>query len=130
LKPKQYLRGFEDALPADTTENGELIRGKYTVKGEVLQQLGMLLNRVGRLKEAAKCFEENFVLAGQTGNKKLIDQARVMLGLARGNAGLMTYMKMVDTDLPSLLQWKNGRKMELKDESVPETTEDDAARVE
>eukprot|EP01028_Stygiella_incarcerata_P013018 TRINITY_DN81058_c0_g1_i1.p1 TRINITY_DN81058_c0_g1~~TRINITY_DN81058_c0_g1_i1.p1 ORF type:complete len:432 (-),score=119.57 TRINITY_DN81058_c0_g1_i1:101-1396(-) len=127
---EEYLRGFEDALPAETTENGELIREKYTVKGEVLQQLGMLLNRVGRLKEAAKCFEENFVLARQTGNKKLIDQARVMLGLARGNAGLMTYMKMVDSDLPSLLQWKNGRKLELKDGSVDETPKEDEPHVE
>ncbi len=43
------------------------------------------------------------------GDRRGVDEARVDLGMARGNAKLGVYMNVITFDIGSLLQWKNNR---------------------
>jgi len=43
------------------------------------------------------------------GEPQLIDEARIKLGMARGNMALSSYMDVVCTDLEALLKWKTRR---------------------
>jgi tetratricopeptide (TPR) repeat protein len=76
--------------------------------------LGIIYNRRGEFAKAVHFFEKNYetcrsmVTAG-LGSRKLVDQARVHLGMARGNANMDAYMFIVNEDMPSLLRWKNRR---------------------
>ena len=85
--------------------------------GEVQAQANACLN-LGLLYHAAKkdqpekaveLLEQHFDLARQLGNRKLIDSARVILGMARGMGKLDLYIKYINTDLDRLLKWKCRR---------------------
>jgi hypothetical protein len=43
------------------------------------------------------------------GGLRLADTARAALGIARANAQFETFAKVVKTDLPALLAWRNRR---------------------
>lgn len=47
--------------------------------------------------------------APSVGDRKLIDSARINLGMARGNMSLNKYMGVVNDNLPALLNWKTRR---------------------
>ena len=54
-------------------------------------------------------FERFFELARSLNDRKMVDCARVNLGIARGSAMIGKYMDVVNSDLGTLLQWKNVR---------------------
>jgi hypothetical protein len=60
-------------------------------------------------KRAVEYLERFFDLARQLGDKTMLDKARTFLGIARGNAMLPAYQRMVSNDLGALLEWKNRR---------------------
>jgi hypothetical protein len=47
--------------------------------------------------------------AHRIGDRKLIDAARINLGMSRGNLTIPSYMDVVTTDLGALLKWKTRR---------------------
>lgn len=48
-------------------------------------------------------------IARTVGDRKLIDSARINLGMARGNMSMNKYMGVVKDNLPALLNWKTRR---------------------
>ena len=68
------------------------------------------------LKEILKS-PEVLLLVGK-GTRKLVDNARVNLGMSRGNAQIGTYMNVISYDLSGLLLWKN-RRLEFDDRKNP-----------
>jgi hypothetical protein len=59
-------------------------------------------------------FEKNFEIARSTvssgqGDRKLVDVARVNLGMARGNAQMSAFVNVINFDIQNLLRWKNRR---------------------
>jgi len=59
-----------------------------------------------RLRERGEKF---FEVARSLSDRKMLDIARVNLGIARGSARTGRYMEVVATDLTSLLSFKNVR---------------------
>ena len=58
--------------------------------------------------------ERNFeisrsIVASGKGNRSLVDNARVNLGMSRGNASIPGFMQVISYDISSLLLWKNRR---------------------
>ena len=60
-------------------------------------------------EKSIKLLERHFDLARHLGDRKLVDAARVILGMARGNGKLDVYMHCVRHDLGRLLDWKSRR---------------------
>ena len=50
--------------------------------------------------------------------RNAVDNARVNLGMSRGNAQIGTYMNVISYDLSGLLLWKN-RRLEFDDRKNP-----------
>ncbi|OLP81004.1 Tetratricopeptide repeat protein 29 [Symbiodinium microadriaticum] len=71
--------------------------------------LGILYNSRGNHEKSVELLEQHFDLARQIGDRKLIDSARVVLGMVRGNGKLKAYINMVNNDLDKLLKWKSKR---------------------
>lgn len=59
--------------------------------------------------KSIQLLEKHFDLARQLGDRELIDAARVILGMARGNGKLDLYMNVVRNDMVKLLDWKARR---------------------
>lgn len=59
--------------------------------------------------QAVSYFEKTFEIARNVGDSKLVNAARINLGMARGNLDLDAYMDVVNQDLKTLLQWKSKR---------------------
>ena len=83
-------------------------------QAEACSNLGVIHNRQGNFNAAVKFFEQAYdlmrsLLTGREGTRKAVDQARVNLGMARGNARMGQYMNVINYDMSSLLQWKNNR---------------------
>ncbi len=57
-----------------------------------------------------EAFKTTFDIAMAIGDRKLLDHARVNLGMARGNLQMGMYMGIVNHDLPALLKWKTQRR--------------------
>eukprot|EP00753_Platysulcus_tardus_P016453 PLAT5721.3.p1 GENE.PLAT5721.3~~PLAT5721.3.p1 ORF type:complete len:462 (+),score=182.55 PLAT5721.3:94-1479(+) len=81
---------------------------------EACNNLGVIHNRRGEFARAVEYFEQNFEIARSIvsaggGDSRLVDRARVSLGMARGNAQLGAYLNVINYDLSSLLSWKNRR---------------------
>ena len=53
--------------------------------------------------------EKFFDMARKLPDRRALDTARVNLGVARGALNMSKYMSLVDSDLVSLIQWKNAR---------------------
>jgi hypothetical protein len=75
-------------------------------------QLGCLHFRRGALPQAVTCFERAFELARSL-DQRLLDAARVNLGVARGALRRGEYMRMVarEGDLMRLVEAKQGVKV-------------------
>jgi len=76
---------------------------------EACSALGAILNAQGDYERALALFERSFEIAKSIGDRRLVDRARVNLGLARGNSNLTQFMTLVLDDLPGLLNWKTKR---------------------
>lgn len=61
------------------------------------------------MKEALDAFTQYFEVAQRIGDKKMIEKAKVLIGLARGNASLGLFMNVIQTDIPALFRWREKR---------------------
>lgn len=71
-------------------------------------QLGCLHYRRGELQQAVSSFERFFELSRSL-DQRLLDVARINLGVTRGALQLQQYMGIVANDLPRLLEMLQGR---------------------
>lgn len=85
-------------------------RNKQSVaQAEACAALGAIYSEEGEHEKAVTFFEKTFEIARSVGDRKLVDSARINLGMARGNMTMGNYMGVVTTDLPALLKWKTKR---------------------
>ena len=71
--------------------------------------LGVIYTKQGRFERAVTYLEKFFELARSLGDRRLLDVARVNLGIARGSARTQRFVEVVHTSMPALLLWKNVR---------------------
>lgn len=62
-----------------------------------------------RPPQAVTFFEKFFETARTLSDRKMLDVARVNLGVARGSLRMRAYMGIVAHDLPALIAWKSSR---------------------
>lgn len=85
-------------------------RNKQSVaQAEACAALGSIHSASGDHHLAVNYFEKTFDIARTVGDRKLIDSARINLGMARGNMSMSKYMGVVKDNLPALLNWKTRR---------------------
>ena len=104
-KAVKFLQKFLDI--AKKTDN-------LSAQAEACCNLGVIHNRRGEFDKAVHFFQKNFeysrsIVSSGNGNRRIVDNARVNLGMARGNAQIGSYMNVISYDLSSLLLWKNRR---------------------
>jgi len=83
--------------------------GELTAQANACLNLGILYNGRGEHEKSVELLEQHFDLARQIGDRRLIDSARVVLGMVRGNGKLKSYIQLVNHDLEKLLRWKSKR---------------------
>jgi len=71
--------------------------------------LGTIYFDKGDFGKAVTYLERFFEIARMLNDNKMLDTARFNLGVARGTLRMGQYMRVVDSDLPKLLQWKSSR---------------------
>ena len=76
-------------------------------------KLGLLYYQEGIVRKSVDCLQKHFELARadseESKNQKLIDRARVNLGIAQANTMIENYKFLVLNDLNGLLDWKIRR---------------------
>ncbi len=70
--------------------------------------LGAIYYQQHKWEPAVASFERFYELARGLGHRRMVDVARVNLGLARGAVRMARFMELVNADLPALIQWKNS----------------------
>eukprot|EP00727_Mastigamoeba_balamuthi_P008596 m51a1_g4359 hypothetical protein (676) ;mRNA; f:258348-260802 len=60
-------------------------------QGKACCNLGILYNKSGEHEQAAQYFEQYYAIAKQVGDPRMLDSARVYLGVARGNLRLRQF---------------------------------------
>ncbi|CEM23234.1 unnamed protein product [Vitrella brassicaformis CCMP3155] len=100
---QEAVRQLEQLL-AVANEAGEL-----DAQTGACLNLGLLYSQRAEYDKAVDLLEQHFDLARQLGDRKLIDSARVLLGVARGNGKLTPYIDVIGTSLDRLLKWKSRR---------------------
>mmetsp|Transcript_105686 Transcript_105686/g.187947 ORF Transcript_105686/g.187947 Transcript_105686/m.187947 type:complete len:427 (-) Transcript_105686:97-1377(-) len=83
--------------------------GEHKAQAGACLNLGILYNGRGDHEKSVELLEQHFDLARQIGDRRLIDSARVVLGMVRGNGKLKSYIDLVNNDLDKLLKWKSKR---------------------
>eukprot|EP00440_Ansanella_granifera_P062859 gb/GFBE01068160.1/.p1 GENE.gb/GFBE01068160.1/~~gb/GFBE01068160.1/.p1 ORF type:complete len:435 (+),score=153.89 gb/GFBE01068160.1/:1-1305(+) len=83
--------------------------GELKAQAGACLNLGILYNGRGDHEKSVELLEQHFDLARQIGDRRLIDSARVVLGMVRGNGKLKSYIDLVNNDLDKLLKWKSKR---------------------
>jgi len=83
--------------------------GELKAQASACLNLGILYNGRGDHEKSVELLEQHFDLARQIGDRRLIDSARVVLGMVRGNGKLKSYIDLVNNDLDKLLKWKSKR---------------------
>mmetsp|Transcript_40527 Transcript_40527/g.49152 ORF Transcript_40527/g.49152 Transcript_40527/m.49152 type:complete len:413 (+) Transcript_40527:156-1394(+) len=71
--------------------------------------LGVIYTRQKKYERAVTYFEKFFEVARSLNDRRMLDIARVNLGISRGSARTGRFMEVVSTDIHTLLQWKNVR---------------------
>lgn len=72
--------------------------------------LGVIAQKLGRFADAADNFAVSFEAAQKLGDRKMLDVARVNMGLARGaGASGLLFSAVKANDMTSLLNWKISR---------------------
>lgn len=82
---------------------------QLAAQAEACSNLGIMYNRQGEYTKAVQYFERNFEIARSLGDRKMLDNARIYLGIARGNAKVDSFIRVVNDDPAALLAWKNSR---------------------
>ena len=85
-----------------------------SAQADACNNLGAMYNARGNYEKAVKFFEKNFEIVRQlmtsdVGDLKLVDRARISLGMARGNEKMKAYIHVINFDSLSLLRWKAWR---------------------
>jgi tetratricopeptide (TPR) repeat protein len=101
--PQEAIRQLENLLQV-ACEAGEL-----KAQASACLNLGVLYSGRGDHEKSVELLEQHFDLARQLGDRRLIDAARVVLGMVRGSGKLQSYIELVNTDLDRLLKWKSKR---------------------
>eukprot|EP00199_Chlamydomonas_sp_CCMP681_P000524 CAMPEP_0119104618 /NCGR_PEP_ID=MMETSP1180-20130426/2788_1 /TAXON_ID=3052 ORGANISM="Chlamydomonas cf sp, Strain CCMP681" /NCGR_SAMPLE_ID=MMETSP1180 /ASSEMBLY_ACC=CAM_ASM_000741 /LENGTH=430 /DNA_ID=CAMNT_0007089433 /DNA_START=132 /DNA_END=1424 /DNA_ORIENTATION=+ len=70
--------------------------------------LGTLYYSQKDMPQAVTYFERFFELARSLPDRRVVEVARVNLGMARGALRMQAYFELVDTDLPRLIAWKSA----------------------
>jgi tetratricopeptide (TPR) repeat protein len=83
--------------------------GELQAQVSACLNLGLLYHDHGSYEKSVELLEQHFDLSRQLGDRKLIDSARVILGMARGHGKLGIYVNLINSNLPKLLQWKSKR---------------------
>eukprot|EP00930_Biecheleria_cincta_P101103 TRINITY_DN92738_c0_g1_i1.p1 TRINITY_DN92738_c0_g1~~TRINITY_DN92738_c0_g1_i1.p1 ORF type:complete len:408 (-),score=117.24 TRINITY_DN92738_c0_g1_i1:109-1332(-) len=83
--------------------------GELKAQAGACLNLGILYNSRQNHEKSVELLEQHFDLARQIGDRRLIDSARVVLGMVRGNGKLKSYIDLVNNDLDKLLNWKSKR---------------------
>ena len=82
-------------------------------QADAFLKLGLLWYQEGKVKNSVDCLQKHFELSRadteENKNQKLIDRARVNLGIAQANIQIEDYKKTVLGDLQGLLEWKIRR---------------------
>merc|ERR1719213_891332 len=84
--------------------------GELKAQASACLNLGILFNGRGDHEKSVELLEQHFDLARQIGDRKLIDSARVVLGIVRGHGKLKAYIELVNSDIERLLRWKSCSK--------------------
>lgn len=85
-------------------------RNKQSVaQAEACAALGSIYSEQQNHERSVQYFEKTFEIARAVGDRKLVDAARINLGMARGNMSMGNYMGVVNDNLPALLKWKTRR---------------------
>ncbi|GLI67841.1 hypothetical protein VaNZ11_012131 [Volvox africanus] len=71
--------------------------------------LGIMLYEQGDLDQAVSYFEKFFETARTLNDRRMLDTARVNLGVARGALRMGAWMGVVANNLPKLIAWKSSR---------------------
>jgi len=71
--------------------------------------LGVIYTKQRKFERAVTYFEKFFEVAKTLNDRRMLDVARVNLGIAKGCSRTGRYMEVVAGDLQTLLQWKNIR---------------------
>lgn len=71
--------------------------------------LGIIYTEQKKYERAVTYFEKFFEVARSLHDRRMLDVARINLGIARGYARTGAFMDLVKTDMHTLLQWKNVR---------------------
>lgn len=71
--------------------------------------LGNMCFEAEDMEQAVEYFERFFEIARGLKERKMLDVARVNLGIARGALRMGDYMATAVDSLPQLIQWKNAR---------------------
>eukprot|EP00976_Prorocentrum_cordatum_P068445 1179136-Prorocentrum_minimum.AAC.3 len=71
--------------------------------------LGVIYSKQHKFERAVTYFEKFFDVAKTLNDRRLLDIARVNLGISRGSAKTGRFMEVVAGDMHTLLQWKNVR---------------------
>ena len=82
---------------------------QFVAQAKACAALGAIYSNLGEHQQAVTYLEQTFEVAKTVGDRKLVDSARINLGMARGNMALNPYMDIVSGDLRALLQWKTRR---------------------
>lgn len=64
---------------------------------------------VRRYFEKAYALARAALASDATLSRKVVDTARVNLGMSKGNAALGSFLNIIKFDMSSLLTWKNSR---------------------
>merc|ERR1711988_1302549 len=83
--------------------------GELKAQASACLNLGILYSSRGDHDKSVELLEQHFDLARQLGDRKLIDSARVVLGMVRGNGKIKHFIDIVNNDLERLLKWKSKR---------------------
>lgn len=83
--------------------------GDTTSQAQACCSLGIIHFEQKKYDRAVSYFEKFFESARSLNNSKLLDAARLNLGIARGRAKMESYFDTVNADFGRLLQWKNTR---------------------
>lgn len=96
----QYLEKFLDIAERNN---------QAPAQADACSALGSICSEMGEHGKAVEYFERTYELARSIGDRRLVDSARINLGMARGNQSMPNYMGVVTSDLPKLLRWKTQR---------------------
>lgn len=86
-----------------------LVTGNIRAQAEASLSLGLLYQSQGMNKKAVELLENHFSLAKQIADRKMIDIARVKLGIIQACSSQETYIDTVTDNLKGLLAWKIKR---------------------